>query len=116
MSKEILLQLDMFNGELVDTRTQRQKRTDDAVQEIYQVAMFPQREIAQFGVSAKPLISLTPSTKLALISEDPRTPEEREQDLQREAEEKTYQIFDSDADPNDGAKASSAASNNTPVV
>jgi hypothetical protein len=43
--------------------------------------MFPQHEIAQFGVNARPLTPLSPNTKLVLINEDPRTPEEKERDL-----------------------------------
>lgn len=93
LSKEHALQQDMFTGELVDNRTGGQKRTDREREQPQQTEMFGQREIAQFGVRARPQMSLSPHTKLVLIAEDPRTPEEVERDLQRTAEALTCQMF-----------------------
>lgn len=84
----------MFTGELVDNRSRKQKKLDRERQQLKQLEMFPQREIAQFGVKARPLLPLSPNTRLLLIPEDPRTPEEIEQDTQRAAEEQTYRMFD----------------------
>jgi len=56
--------------------------------------MFSQRDVAQFGVNAHPLLPLSPNTKLLLIPEDPRTDEEIERDIQRAAEEQTRPMFD----------------------
>lgn len=92
-SKEISLQYDLFTRELVDNRTSSQRRADRQQEQPQQAEMFSQRDLAQFGVRARPQMSLSPHTKLVLIAEDPRTPEEVERDLQREAESLTYQMF-----------------------
>jgi hypothetical protein len=90
MSKaEIPLQQDMFTGEFVDTRTRRQKEQDRARELPSQNEMFSQRDIAQFGVSASPLMPLSPDTRFVLIQEDPRSPEEKDRDLEREAQART---------------------------
>lgn len=91
-------QIDMFTGELVDTRTPRQKQLDKEREQPKQTEMFSQREIAQFGVNPRPLLPISPKTKLGLIFEDHRTEEEKEQDRQREAEERTYKMFDGSPD------------------
>jgi hypothetical protein len=93
MSPEIPRQHNMFTGEWDDNRTLRQKRLDEERGKLKQMEMFPQREIAQFGVNAHPLMPLPSNTKLILISEDPRTDEETERDIQRAAEEHTRQMF-----------------------
>jgi len=87
------LQFDMFSRELVDNRTTRQKKQDKERQKPRQTEMFSSREIAQFGVNPRPLLPLSPNTKLLLIPEDPRTEEEIEQDRQREAEKHTIRMF-----------------------
>jgi hypothetical protein len=84
----------MFSGELVDTRTRRQKKLDREREQPKQMEMFSQRDVAQFGVNAHPLLPLSPNTKLLLIPEDPRTEEEMERDLQRAAEQQTYRMFE----------------------
>lgn len=94
MSKEETpLQIDMFTGQGVDTRTRAQKQRDQQHEQPQQTEMFSQREIAQFGVNPHPLLPLSPQTRLILISEDPRTPDEIERDRQRAAEALTYQLF-----------------------
>lgn len=93
-SPETPRQIDMFTGELVDTRTPRQKQLDKEREQPRQTEMFSQREIAQFGVNPRPLLPISPTTKLGLIFEDHRTEEEKEQDRQRAAEERTYSLFD----------------------
>src|SRR5258708_4769403 len=98
-SKEVPLQLDMFSGALVDTRTRTQKQHDTKAEQPQPIEMFSQRDIAQFGVQARPLMPIASGTKLALISEDPRTPDEVERDTQRAAEEKTYRMFSEEAVP-----------------
>jgi len=94
MSAEVLLQVDIFSGELVDTRSAAQKRRDLEALQPRQMEMFSQRDVAQFGVNAHPLLPLSPNTKLLLIPEDPRTEEEMERDLQRAAEQQTYRMFE----------------------
>src|SRR5690554_6618676 len=93
-SKEIPKQFDMFTGELVDTRTRRQKQLDRECNLPRQIEMFSQRDIAQFGVKANPTMPLSGNVKLLLIPEDPRTEEEIERDIQREAERRTVSMFD----------------------
>ena len=92
MSKEAPLQADMFTGELVDTRTRKQKKKAKERQEPRQAEMFSQREMAQFGVRANPKIPLSPKTRLELLMQDLRTEEEKEQDFQREVEERSYRL------------------------
>src|SRR5258708_4756593 len=97
MSSERPLQHDMFSGELVDTRTPKQKRLDAERErrrwQLQQQEMFSSQELAQFGVTARPLMSLAPGTKLVLISEDPRTAEEQARDMEQAALDKTQPMF-----------------------
>jgi hypothetical protein len=92
MSKEISRQYDMFSGELVDTRSRRQKRRDRERELPRQAEMFSQRYIAQFGVKANPKLPISPKTRLELAAEDLRTEEEKEADLRRQAEKHTYPL------------------------
>ena len=94
--KEVYLQEDMFSGELVDTRSRRQKKRDKQRRGPQQMEMFETREIAQFGVKANPKMPLSPRTPLELAMEDPRTEEEKEADKQREIEENTVPMFEND--------------------
>jgi hypothetical protein len=98
MAPEIPRQRNMFTDEWDDTRTRRQKKLDREREQPKQHEMFSQRDLAQFGVR-KPLMPLSPHTRLVLINEDPRTPEEIERDIQRAAEEQTYRMFGENADP-----------------
>ena len=75
----------MFSGELVDTRTNKQKEQDKLRTLPQPLEMFPQRDIAQFGVVAHPLMLINDKTQLGLVNEDPRTEAEKERDLEREA-------------------------------
>lgn len=90
---EIPLQQDMFSGALVDTRTAKQKEQDKLRSTPQPMEMFPQREIAQFGVMAHPLLSINDKTQLGLMSEDPRTDAEKERDLELEAERHMVELF-----------------------
>lgn len=96
IERDIPLQVDMFTGEQVDTRTASQKKRDRERTRPQQTEMFAPSEIAQFGVNPHPLIDLSPHTRLTLSCEDPRTAEEIEQDQQRATEENTYQMFDTE--------------------
>ena len=87
------LQMDMFSGDLVDNRTWQQKKQDKERAQPKQVEMFSQREIAQFGVNPRPLMPLSPNTRLLLIPEDPRTDEQIEQSRQQEAQKRTARMF-----------------------
>ena len=97
MSKEVPLQVDMFTGDLVDTRTRKQKKKEKEQQKPRQTEMFSQRELAQFGVNPRPQLPLSPKTRLELIMEDHRTEEEKAAAIQREAEKRNYHLFE-DAD------------------
>jgi hypothetical protein len=90
--------VDMFSGELKDTRTKKQK-DDDFVQQFRQPLMFPQAEMSQFGVNPHPLMSISDTTRLGLEMFDARTDEEKERDLEREAQKRTYQLFPSHPNP-----------------
>jgi hypothetical protein len=98
MASEVPLQRGLFDEEeLKDTRTRRQRKTAREADAPQQEAMFSQREVAQFGVQARPQMkAVSRSGKpltMILQMEDPRTEEEREADQQREAESKTYSLF-----------------------
>lgn len=96
MTPEVSRQHNMFTDAWDDTRTRRQKQLDRARNLPKQQEMFSQRDIAQFGVDPHPLLPLSPNTRLLLIPEDPRTSKQIEADIQRQAEEKTYQMFGPD--------------------
>ena len=99
MTPEIPRQFNMFSREWDDNRTRRQKKLDQEQEQLKQQEMFSQREVAQFGVNPRPLLPLSPYTKLGLIFEDHRTPQEMERDIQRAAEGKTPSMFDKDQEP-----------------
>lgn len=90
MGKEVSLQYDLFTGELVDARSTKDKRRDKQHHQSYQTEMFSQRDLAQFGVRAKPQLPLSPKTRLELEAFDPRTDDEKEYDQMRAAEAQTY--------------------------
>ena len=90
---EIPLQHDMFSGDLVDNRTRHRKRLDKARKQPQQMTMFSLKDTVQIGVSAKPWLKNLPAPKLELESVDPRTDEERELDLLREAQKMTHAMF-----------------------
>jgi preprotein translocase subunit SecF len=100
MSKEVPLQVDMFSGELVDTRTRKQKKREKESKKPVQTEMFSQREMAQFGVRANPQIPLSPKTRIELALQDLRSKEEKEAARQREIEKRSYRLpgFEQDAD------------------
>ena len=115
MSKEGMpLQFDMFSGELVDNRTKRQKKRDAEQEQPQQTEMFSAREVGQIGVTARPLIHVSPETKLTLYREDPRTDEEIEQDRQRAAQEQTYQMFAEPEVDDDTDQPKNTATETTP--
>ena len=90
---ETRLQHDLFTGELADTRTAKQKRDAQERSRLQQTEMFSARELVQIGVTAHPLLPLSPQTALTLMSEDPRTDEERAVALEHEAQKRTLGIF-----------------------
>lgn len=95
MSKEVPLQMS-FGGELKDTRTRKQKRLAKQREGWQQPEMFRQRDVAQWGVRLHPMNLVARNGKplgMVLEIEDPRTEEEKDADLQREAESKTYGMF-----------------------
>jgi hypothetical protein len=93
MPQEIPKQRDMFTGELVDIRTPAQKRRERASSLPQPTPMFSQRDIAQFGLTSRPLLPISPHTRLALMAEDHRSEEEIAQDTQREAQRRTASLF-----------------------
>ncbi|MDX2136927.1 MAG: hypothetical protein SF123_02440 [Chloroflexota bacterium] len=100
MPVETPLQVDMFTGAMVDTRTSAQKQRDAALVIPRQMEMFSQREFAQYIPPSK--MSLPDTATLMLVMEDPRTDEERERDRERAARELTRSLFadDIEAPPN----------------
>lgn len=95
----------MFTGKLVDTRNRKQKKKAQEAQQPKQAEMFSQREMAQFGVSPRPQLPISPKTHIELALQDMRTEEEKERDFQKAVEERSYKlpgILD-DAEGNSGA-------------
>ncbi len=76
----------------MDTRSAKQKQQAKARQGPQQMDMFTQREVAQFGVRACPLLPIAPKTHMELLIEDHRSEEEKACDVQREAERLTYPL------------------------
>jgi hypothetical protein len=99
MPVETPLQVDMFTGALVDTRTPAQKQRDAALVIPRQMEMFSQRELAQYVPS--PRTSLPDTATLMLVAEDPRTDEQREADRERAARSLTKSLFEDDAGTSD---------------
>ena len=101
MSKEVPLQVDMFSGELVDTRTRKQKKREAELKKPVQTEMFSQRELAQFGVRANPQIPISPKTRIELALQDLRSKEEKEAARQQEIEKRSYRLPGFEQDTNE---------------
>ena len=91
---EPALQLDLFTGESVDNRSPKQKRLAREQDKPQQAMMFSQRDMAQFGVEARPKLPLSPKTRLELMIEDHRTEEEKAAAIQQEALKQNYRLFE----------------------
>lgn len=98
MSKEGLpLQFDLFSGELVDARSDAQKKKDRERTIPQQMQMFKTPEMVQFGSKTKSVYrdwldnSTAPPLVLQMI--ETRTPEEIERAVQREIEAQTHRLF-----------------------
>lgn len=87
----------MFSGELVDTRSDHQKKKDRERSTPQQTQMFKTPEMVQFGVRTtsayREWLDQATAPPLILESQDTRTPEEIEQDLVREAQKHTISLF-----------------------
>ena len=90
---EVPLQHDMFSGQMVDNRTQQQKRLGKIAIQPQQMMMFSLKDTVELGVSARPWLKELPPPKLELERQDIRTEEEREHDLLREAQSLTSAMF-----------------------
>ncbi len=97
MSAEVPLQFDLFSGELVDLRSESQKRRDRERNVPRQMQMFATPEMVQFGNSThtayRDWLDQAAAPILALEIQDVRTPEEIERDHQRTAEALTLNLF-----------------------
>jgi len=82
----------LFTGDLVDTRTRKQKKQAVEQEKPRQAEMFSQRDMAQFGVNPHPQIPISPKTRIELALQDMRTEEEKKRDFQKEVEEKSYKL------------------------
>lgn len=106
--RDVPLQHDMFSGALVDTRTYAQKQVDKILNRPKQLEMFRQKDLAQFGVSAHPVMDVSPG-RLVLISEDPRTDEEKEEAIRQEAKARTRKMFELSVNESSQAKPAETA-------
>lgn len=98
MSKEGLpLQFDLFSGELVDTRSDAQKKKDRERTIPQQMQMFKTPEMVQFGIKTKSAyrewLDQSSAPPLVLQMIETRTPEEIERAAQREIEAQTHRLF-----------------------
>lgn len=95
-SKTIPLQVDMFTGQSVDTRSRNQKQADEVLKQGTQQQMFSIQDVPFGGKRAKPIVDISqlPSPQLELISEDPRSEEEKALARKREMESNTYRLFE----------------------
>ncbi|MBK9123526.1 MAG: hypothetical protein IPM16_10475 [Chloroflexi bacterium] len=96
-SPEVPLQIDLFTGELADTRSDHQKRRDRDRTAPQQMQMFRAAEIVGTRPRLKPAYDdwkeRATIAPLVLEAEDTRTLEEVERDLMREAERLTAPMF-----------------------
>ena len=92
MSKEVPLQVDMFSGEMFDTRSRKQKKREAELKKPVQAEMFSQREMAQFGVRANPQIPISPKTRIELALQDLRSEEEKEEARRIEIQKRNYRL------------------------
>jgi hypothetical protein len=98
MSKEGLpLQFDLFSGELVDTRSDYQKKKDRERTAPQQIQMFKTTEMVQFGAKPKSAyrewLDQATAPPLMLEMQETRTPEEIELDRLREAQRQMQPLF-----------------------
>ena len=101
MSKEdVSLQYDMFSGELVDARSDSQKKKDKERGTPQQTQMFKTPEMVQFGGNTKSVyrdwLDHATAPPLVLQVLDTRTTDEIEHDLMRDAEKLTTPLFGED--------------------
>lgn len=99
MSKEAAsLQFDMFSGELVDTRSDYQKKRDKERTAPQQIQMFSTPEVVQFGAKTKSAyrdwLDQATAPPLVLQMIETRTPEEIELALLKEAQKHMTSLFD----------------------
>ena len=87
------LQINMFTGELADTRTARQKRLAKERELPKPLEMFSVHDIGGIGITTKVYFEVPDCAQLAMYAEDPRTEEEKERDRQKAAEDDTYPMF-----------------------
>src|SRR5690349_18154237 len=90
---EIPRQFNLFTGDLVDTRTAAQKRKARLATLPKQQEMFSPHLTVYQRVNPHPTIPLPPGAVLPYEWTDPRTPEEIEEDIQREANKRTVPMF-----------------------
>lgn len=98
MSKEGLpLQFDLFSRELVDTRSDAQKKKDRERTTPGQMQLFKTPEMVQFGGKTKSVyrewLDQSSAPPLVLQMIETRTPEEIECAAQREIEAQTHRLF-----------------------
>jgi hypothetical protein len=87
-------QIDLFDpNRTVDTRTKRQRKRAKIANGPTQVEMFSQREMGQFGVTARPKIDIRPKTRIELLSQDLRSKEEIERAEKERIESLNYSLF-----------------------
>jgi hypothetical protein len=92
-SEGIPLQADLFTGELVDTRSAKQRQAD-VERTSYTPLMFSQRDIVpEVGMRARPKLPIPANVTRPALWTDARTEEEIERDMQREAEKLTAPLF-----------------------
>jgi hypothetical protein len=88
------LQQDMFTGDWKDNRTRTQRKSDRERSKLQQASMFAFEETYEFGASYRPWLKDAPAGTLQLEHEDIRTPEEIEDDLIREANSHSQDMFE----------------------
>lgn len=79
MSVEIPIQFDLFTGEPVV------RRSKSYTAPAYQLSLFPIHETFVFGERVRPYLADAPKPTLTLIQKDPRTQEEIDEAVRREA-------------------------------
>lgn len=88
-----MLQYTLFDQQLVDNRSARQKRAERDHQKPSQLGMFKDKELFQFGVTGPTKFELSPHMLLPMMLYDPRTEEQKEADQLAAALAATPKLF-----------------------
>lgn len=87
------LQFDLFSGELVDNRSDYQKRVDKERQQPQQPGLFTPHDEFRLAQNVRPWLAQMPQPHLVLEIQDVRSEEERDREIMKASERLTQPLF-----------------------